>query len=107
MEGHADTRMRWTANLTTFSNKDRILRGEFPYAEFMFRAEGEILQQRLKQHLRSRGYPAWASASTSEKGSYREEDVLEFLDTSAGNAAVAAGAAGNAAVAAMACSHGR
>ena len=46
----------------------------------MFKAEGEILQQRLKQHLRSRGYPAWASASTSEKGSYREEDVLEFLD---------------------------
>ena len=69
VEGHADTRMRWTANLTTFSNKDRILRGEFPYAEFMFKAEGEILQQRLKQHLRSRGYLAWASASTSEEGS--------------------------------------
>ena len=30
VEGHADTRMRWTANLTTFSNKDRIFRGEFP-----------------------------------------------------------------------------
>ena len=80
VEGHADTRMRWTANLTTFSNKERIERGDFPYAQFMFRAEGERLQERLREHVRSRGYLAWASASTSEKGSYREEDVLEFLD---------------------------
>ena len=80
IEGHADTRLRWTANLTTFSNKERIERGDFPYAQFMFRAEGERLQERLREHVRSRGYPAWASASTSEKGSYRAEDVLEFLD---------------------------
>ena len=80
VEGHADTRLRWTANLTTFSNKERIERGDFPYAQFMFRAEGERLQERLREHVRSRGYPAWASASTSEKGSYRAEDVLEFLD---------------------------
>ena len=80
VEGHADTRLRWTANLTTFSNKERIERGDFPYAQFMFRAEGERLQERLREHVRSRGYPAWASASTSEKGSYREEDVLDFLD---------------------------
>ena len=46
VEGHADTRARWTANLTTFSNKDRILAGELPYAEFMFKAESDVLQKK-------------------------------------------------------------
>ena len=55
IEGHSDTRQRWTANLTTFSNKERILRGELPYAEFMFKADGELLQERLREHLRSCG----------------------------------------------------
>ena len=80
IEGHADTRSRWTANLTTFSNKERILRGELPYSEFMFKADGEVLQGRLKEHLRSCGRPLYFSAATSEKGSYREEDILIFLD---------------------------
>ena len=80
VEGHSDTRSRWTANLTTFSNKERIQRGEFPYAEFMFKADGEVLQAQLREHLRSRGYGSWASAATSEKASYRGGDILEFLD---------------------------
>ena len=80
IEGHSDTRCRWTANLTTFSNKDRILSGELPYAEFMFKADADVLQARLREHLRSCGYGPSFSAATSEKGSYREEDILEFLD---------------------------
>ena len=51
-----------------------------PYAEFMFKARGGILQQRLQEHLRSRGVGAWASAVTSEKASYRVDDVLNFLE---------------------------
>ena len=31
IEGHADTRERWTGNFTTFSEKSRILAGETPY----------------------------------------------------------------------------
>ena len=80
IEGHSDTRSRWSANLTTFSNKDRIKAGELPYAEFMFKADSYQLQARLREHLRSCGYPSNFSAATSEKGSYREEDILEFLD---------------------------
>ena len=82
IEGHSDVRSRWTANLTTFSNKQRILDGELPYAELMFKAEGEVLQKRLQDHIRSGGnYPPWLSVTTAEKGSYKEADVLNFLDT--------------------------
>ena len=84
IEGHAATRARWTANLTTFSDTKRITemaeRGEFPYAECMFRADGQRLQATLREHIRSRGYGRWVSAATSEKGSYREADILQFLD---------------------------
>ena len=69
VEGHAETRERWTANLTTFSNKERIMKEGPPYAEFMFKASGGTLQRRLQEHLRSRGVGAWASAATSEKAS--------------------------------------
>ena len=31
IEGHADTRQRWTGNFTTFSEKARILSGDLPY----------------------------------------------------------------------------
>ena len=75
VEGHAATRARWTTNLTTFSDKKRIMemaaRGEFPYAECMFKADGERLQANLRAHIRSRGYGSWASVATSENGSYR------------------------------------
>jgi len=80
IEGHADVRSRWTANLTTFSDKARRERGHLPYAEVMFKADGEQIQKQLREHIRSRGYDDWVSASTSIKGSYREADILEFLD---------------------------
>ena len=54
--------------------------GELPYAEFMFRADGEVLLGKLWDHVRSRGCGPWVSVATSEKGSYREADVLGFLD---------------------------
>ena len=80
VEGHADTRERWTANLTTWSNKRRILQEGPPYAEFMFKGSGEILKKRLQEHIRSRGVGSWASATTSEKASYRVDDILDFLE---------------------------
>ena len=80
IEGHAATRERWTANLTTFSNKERLLAEGPPYSEFMFKASGERIELNMREHIRSRGYGPWVSVATSEKGSYRKADVLAFLD---------------------------
>ena len=69
-------------NLTTFSNKERLLREGPPYyCEFVFKAKGEVLQLRLREYIRSRGFGPWVSVATSEKGSYKLPDVLNFLET--------------------------
>lgn len=82
IEGHAECRERWSANLTTCSNKERLLAdGRPPYCEFMFKASAERLELKLREHLRSRGWGSWLSVATSEKGSYRLNDVLNFLET--------------------------
>ena len=81
VEGHSATRERWTANLTTFSNEERLRKEGPPYCEIMFKATAEgPLEQRLWEHVRSRGYGPWVSVTTSEKGSYRQADVLAFLE---------------------------
>ena len=46
----------------------------------MFKADADKLQTRLREHLRSCGCDRSISAATSEKGSNREDDILEFLD---------------------------
>ena len=47
----------------------------------MFKATPEgKLEKRLSEHIRSRGYGRWVSVTTSEKGSYRQADVLAFLE---------------------------
>ena len=66
VEGHAATRGRWIANLTTFSNKARLLEDGPPYAEFCFKADGEVLKLRLREYIRSRGYGPWVSVATSD-----------------------------------------
>ena len=80
VEQHNATRARWSANLTTFSDHARLSKEGPPYAEHMFKADGEILLERLQNHVRKRGYGKWVSVATSEKGSYRTEDVLNFLE---------------------------
>ena len=84
IEGHGDTRVRWTANLTTFSDAARIERGERPYCEFMFKHDikGEVsqLELRLREHIRGRGYGPWVTVATSHSGSYSQDDVVNFLD---------------------------
>ena len=80
IEGHSDVRARWTANLTTFSDHERIRSGGIPYAEFMFKADGDKVLKRLQEHIRSRGYGSWVSVATGPKGSYRQEHILEFLE---------------------------
>ena len=47
----------------------------------MFKAKAEgPLEKRLQEYIRSRGYGPWVSVTTSEKGSYRQADVLAILE---------------------------
>ena len=81
VEGHSDTRERWTGNFTTFSNKARLMEQGPPYCEFVFKADGKIMELRLREYIRSRGFGPWVSVATAPKGSYRLNDVLNFLET--------------------------
>ena len=49
--------------------------------ELMFKAatDGQV-KKRVGEFIRSRGFPSWFTVTTSPKGSYREHDVIEFLD---------------------------
>ena len=47
IEGHADTRERWTGNFTTISDKARLETEGPPYAQFMFKG-GEVIARRLR-----------------------------------------------------------
>jgi hypothetical protein len=80
VEGHADTRKRWTGNLTTFSDKARIKRDGPPYCEFVFKG-GQKLELRLRQYIRERGFGPWLSVATTDSGSYKMPDVIKFLKT--------------------------
>ena len=80
VEGHADTRKRWTANLTTFSDTARIKQDGPPYCEFVFKG-GEKLELRLREYIRERGYGPWISVATTDSGSYKMPDVIRFLKT--------------------------
>ena len=79
VEGHADTRKRWTANFTTCSDKQRLRAEGPPAMECVFKG-GDTIKRDLEEHVRNCGYDPWVSVSTSEKGSYRLPDVLAFLD---------------------------
>ena len=80
-EGHADTRARWTSNATTCSDfRGDVPDWPIPALEFLFKAEGERLEQRLKGHIRASGYPRWLTVATGPKGSHREEHILNFLE---------------------------
>ena len=46
---------------------------------YKYESDGPM-KKRLQEHIRSRGYPAWLSVTTSPSGSYREHDVLDFLE---------------------------
>lgn len=78
VEAHDDSRARWTANLTVSSDAEDIRSCGPPPAELMFKG-GSVIAEGLAAHARSRGYPSWVSTATSEKGSYRADDVVSFL----------------------------
>ena len=52
-----------------------------PPAECMFKGSiGGPLDIRLQAYSRSRGFPSWLTVTMSPKSSYREVDVIAFLD---------------------------
>jgi len=78
-EGNVDVKTRWTANLTTCS-RAAVAGGTMTPAECMFKAatDGSV-DARLQAFRRSRGFPNWFTVTVGPKGSYREQDVIEFL----------------------------
>ena len=80
VEGNSDCKSRWTANLTTCSDETAVAAGFIPWSETMFKATRDgTIHKRLEQHRVINAFPVWLTVSVSEKGSYREHDVIEFL----------------------------
>ena len=80
VEGTDDVRTRWTAQLTTCSSATAIAAGHIPPAECMFKGTREgTIHKRLAEHRRQRCFPKWLTVGISEKGSYREHDVITWL----------------------------
>jgi hypothetical protein len=80
VEGHADTRRRWSANLVTLSDTEQIKQNGPPYCEFVFKG-GQKLELRLREYIRERGFGPWLSVATTDSGSYKMPDVIRFLKT--------------------------
>ena len=52
-----------------------------PSAECMFKAEAEAqVNERLQASLHSHGFPSWFTVTVGPKGSYREGDIISFLE---------------------------
>ena len=69
LEGHDDTRTLWTASLTTFRGKERLLAGDLSHTELMFKASADgKLRLRLRESdvLRDLGvgFELWASGGS-------------------------------------------
>ena len=80
VEGNSDCKSRWTANLTTCSDEAAVAAGFIPPAECMFKgSKNGKVHLRLEEHRRRIGCPAWLTVTMSDKGSYKEHDVLSFL----------------------------
>lgn len=82
IEGNTEVKARWTANLSTVSKQAATpqSRHQIPFHEMMFKAarDGQVYA-RLQEFIRSRGFPRWLSVTVAPKGSYCEQDVIEFL----------------------------
>ena len=76
-EGHSATRARWSAATLCYSSSARTR--EVPGLEVMFKAAGETLQGKLSRFAEQLRLP-WLSVVTAPKGTYRESDVLNWMD---------------------------
>ena len=89
IEGNSDVKTRWTANLSTVSKSkpgppSRLSQEneQKPFHEMMFKAADDgTVNARLQKFIRSRGFPSTISVTVAPKGSYRSQDVIQFLST--------------------------
>ena len=80
VEGNSDVKMRWTANLSTVSRFTAVAGGKMPFCEVMFRASSQgPVYNRLQKFLRESNFPDWFTVTTAPRGSYREEDIIEYM----------------------------
>jgi len=80
VEGKNDVMSRWTATLSTESVFTAVAGGKMPAAEVMYTGQKDgPLHRRLQEFHRSRGFPSWFTVTVGPKGSYREEDVIEWM----------------------------
>lgn len=80
LEGHADTRERFSWNPFTYSDKRSFCGGEkLPTCEILFKG-GPKLEAELQEYVRSKGWSSWMTIQTSESGSYDEQHILAFLE---------------------------
>lgn len=80
VEGKSDVQSRWTANLMTQSRFTAVAGGSMPATECMFKAEPDgPVDAHLQTFLRNHRFPSWFTVTVAPKGSYREQDVIEFL----------------------------
>ena len=80
-EGHADTRSRWTSCTTTLSDFGMEAPDcPLPGHEFLFKADGVLLERKLRDYMHDRAYPNCLSVATGPKGPYRESHILSFLE---------------------------
>ena len=79
VENHAATRERWSLNSVTDSSAARVGR-QLPGFELMFKAQGKVKEAKLQAYVDSKGLPFKVSVVTGPSGSYKEHDILDFLD---------------------------
>ena len=80
LENHAATRERWSLSSVTDSCIQRVQREELPGFELMFKAEGKELEARLQRFVAEKNLPFRVSVVTGPSGSYKEHDILNFLE---------------------------
>ena len=58
-----------------------IMQSQMPPVECLFKGESDgRLKATLAEHVRCRKFPAWFSVACSPRGSYREDDIVDFLN---------------------------
>jgi hypothetical protein len=80
VEGNNDVKSRWTVNITTQSRFNAVAGDQMPAAECMFKAQKDgTTEPRLQAFHRSRGLPQWFTVTVGPKGSYREYDIIAWM----------------------------
>ena len=81
IEDHAATRERWSLNSLTDSVEEQISDDNMPGFEIMFKAEGKQVEASLQAYVSQKQILGMrVTVVTGPSGSYREDDILTFLE---------------------------